>query len=119
MKTCRRCAGEVSGGAVLCRHCGSNPEETFSKRTSSMAVASLASSIAGFFMCFFIGQILGIVFGYKAREEIKNSNGSVEGESLATAGIMVGWIGIALDIAIVVFMVLAFTGALAGFLCSF
>ena len=119
MKTCRRCAEEVADEEVLCRHCESNLKEIPSKRTSAMAVASLTSSIAGFFMFFFIGQILGIVFGYKARKEIKNSTGAVQGENLATAGIIVGWVGIALDLAIVVFMVLAFTGALAGLLCSF
>jgi hypothetical protein len=48
-----------------------------------------------------IGSLLALVFGYRARREIKNSAGSQKGSGLATAGIILGWIGIAI-LAIVV-----------------
>ena len=42
-----------------------------------------------------IGSVLALVFGYRARREIKSSGGSQKGSGLATAGIILGWIGIA------------------------
>ena len=46
-----------------------------------------------------IGSLLALVFGYRARREIKNSAGSQKGSGLATAGIILGWIGIAILVA--------------------
>jgi hypothetical protein len=41
-----------------------------------------------------IGAVLALVFGYRARKEIRDSAGSKTGSGLATAGIVLGWIGI-------------------------
>lgn len=41
-----------------------------------------------------IGAVLALVFGYRARSQIKNSAGTQTGSGLATAGIILGWIGI-------------------------
>lgn len=117
MKKCRWCAEEIADEAVVCKHCGRNNEENRAVKTSGLAVASLVCSIAGLFMCLFIGQIIGIVLGYKARQEIKEAAGALEGDGLASAGIIVGWVGIAIDIVIVLMIALAFTGALAGVAC--
>jgi hypothetical protein len=46
-----------------------------------------------------IGSVLALVFGYRARREIKNSGGSQKGSGLATVGIILGWIGIAILVA--------------------
>jgi hypothetical protein len=46
-----------------------------------------------------IGSVLALVFGYRARREIKSSGGSQKGSGLATAGIILGWIGIAVLVA--------------------
>ena len=40
------------------------------------------------------GAVLALVFGYRARSQIKNSAGGQAGSGLATAGIILGWIGI-------------------------
>ena len=41
-----------------------------------------------------IGSILALVFGYIAKREIRESSEPIEGNGLATAGIVLGWVGI-------------------------
>jgi uncharacterized membrane protein len=65
-------------------------------QTNGMAIASVLSAVlwlAG------IGAVLALVFGYRARWEIKNSAGRQTGSGLATAGITLGWIGITILVA--------------------
>ena len=45
---------------------------------------------------------LAIVYGNKAKGEIGRSSGNLTGGGLATAGIIMGWIGIALTVLLVV-----------------
>lgn len=66
-------------------------------KTNGLAIASLACSIGGFFVCG-IGFILGLVFGYMAKSQIDQSGGTQQGRGMAVAGIIVGWIGIALAV---------------------
>jgi Domain of unknown function (DUF4190) len=76
-------------------------------KTNGLAIASLACSIGGFFVCG-IGFILGIVFGYMAKSQIDQSGGTQQGRGMAVAGIIVGWIGIALAVVgIVVLIIIA------------
>jgi hypothetical protein len=60
-------------------------------QVNGMAIASLLLAVlwlAG------IGAVLALVFGYRARSEIRKSAGGQTGSGLATAGIILGWIGI-------------------------
>jgi Domain of unknown function (DUF4190) len=59
------------------------------------AIASLVCSIAAFFVPIVIGSVLGIVFGNMARRRIAAEPG-LEGASLARAGVIIGWTGLAL-----------------------
>ena len=56
-----------------------------------MAIASL---VMGLLWMYWIGSILAICLGYAARREIRNNPGRIEGQGMATAGIVLGWIGI-------------------------
>lgn len=64
------------------------------KRNNGLAIASLVCACAGFL--FFVPGILGIVFGFIARSQIRQSGGTQGGDGLALAGIIVGfaWIGL-------------------------
>jgi hypothetical protein len=75
------------------------------QRTSGYAVASLVLGIAGFFVFPVIPSILAIVFGGKAREEMR-ANPAIGGDGLATAGIVLGWVGVAITGIVLVFGVL-------------
>jgi hypothetical protein len=63
------------------------------KRNNGLAVASLVCSCAGFVVL--IPAVLGIIFGFIARSQIRRSGGTQGGDGLATAGIIVGFAWIA------------------------
>jgi len=60
------------------------------KKTNGLAVASLVCSCAGI-LFFGVPGIVGIIFGFVARSQIRRSNGAQGGEGLALAGIIVGF----------------------------
>jgi hypothetical protein len=70
--------------------------------TNGMAIASLVLGLV--WMCG-LGSILALVFGYQAKGQIDRSNGTQTGRGLAVAGIVLGWIGVAV---LVVYVVLGF-----------
>lgn len=72
-------------------------------KTNGMAIASLVSSLVC--LCG-VGSILGIVFGFMAKKQIRESNGTQTGGGLATAGIILGIVGILAALAYVVLVVL-------------
>ena len=57
---------------------------------------AIASVLLGVLWILGIGSVFALIFGYRARREIKNSGGNQTGLGLATAGIVLGWIGIAI-----------------------
>lgn len=76
--------------------------------TSGWAIASLICSIAGWLGFWFVGHLLGVIFGHLALREIAASEGRIEGRGLATAGLVVGYIGLGLTVLCVVGFVLLF-----------
>lgn len=62
-------------------------------RTSGLAVSAL---VLGILWIYGLGSILAIVLGSVARKQIDRSGGGQTGRGMATAGIVLGWIGIAL-----------------------
>ena len=79
--------------------------ENHAQRTSGYAIASLILGIAGFFVFPIVPSILAIVFGQKAREEFRRDS-TAGGDGLATAGIVLGWVGLALTAIGLVFLLL-------------
>lgn len=66
-------------------------------KTNGLAIASLVLGIAGlvFYACG-VGSILALVFGYMARGQIDRDPQNQGGRGMAIAGIIMGWIGIAI-----------------------
>jgi len=77
------------------------------KTTSILAILSTISGAASFFVVPLIGAIAALITGYMAKTEIKKSNGTIEGEGFATAGIVMGWINIGLALMVCCLIVLA------------
>jgi hypothetical protein len=67
--------------------------------TSGLAIASLVLGLIGWMLCG-VGSVIAIVLGYIARNQIKQSWGRETGSGMATAGIILGFIGLALWMAL-------------------
>jgi len=84
----------------------------YSGKRNSEAVGSLTAGLVGLVMfCLVIppvlGGILAILLALKARRTIAASNGAETGEGMATAGLVIGIV----DLAVVGLYVLFFVGA--------
>jgi hypothetical protein len=88
-------------------------EARYGAPNSGKAIAALICGIVGLTSCALVG-IVAIVLGNQARAEIAASGGQIEGEGLARAGLIMGWISVALMaigavVLVIVFVVLAAT----------
>jgi hypothetical protein len=75
-------------------------------RTNGLAIASLCCSIGGF-VVFGVPSILGVIFGFVGRSQIKRSNGAQKGDGLALAGIIIGLVVSAFWLLVVIAVVVA------------
>lgn len=83
-------------------------------RTSTMAVMSLIFGILSYVFLPFIGALVAVICGHAARSEIRRAPpGTVDGDGMALAGLILGWIQIVLSILAIVGFFLFFLGVLA------
>lgn len=80
-------------------------------RTNGMAIASM---VLGILWLYWIGSVLALVFGYIARRQIQESRGNQGGAGMATAGIVLGWIGVGILSLFFVFIIITAIGASAS-----
>ncbi len=60
-------------------------------RTSSLSILSLIFGISGWTVFPFVGGIVAIVTGHMAKQEIRQSEGELGGDGIATAGLVLGY----------------------------
>jgi len=131
-KVCPYCSERVRAEAVKCRFCGewfqdrtqpetaanrqSPPLENHDARprpeahTSGRAIASFLFALLGGGL----GAIPAVVLGRQARQEIRNSEGSIKGDGWAYAGLVLGWTQLAvLGVVALVMMGNALSGSSA------
>ena len=94
-----------------------NPPPSFGPQTSSLAVISLISGIASFFIVPVLGALAAIITGSIAKKDIRQSGGRLTGAGLATWGSVLGWINIALGLVAICFIVLAVVGVVSIPVC--
>ncbi len=80
-------------------------------KTSITAIISLIAGILGFLQVLpIIGPLAAIITGHIAKKEIRNSNGMVTGNGMATAGLIMGYIALALGLCACLIFTLTFFG---------
>ncbi len=97
------------------------PQYPQGPRESGKATAALVLGICGLVFCPLICSVIALVLGYQARDEIARSNGWITGGGSAKAGIVLGWIGVAISAFFVIIVIIvaatdpsAFDEAAAG-----
>lgn len=86
---------------------------TVARPTSSLAVVSLVFGILGWTVLPAVGAVVAVITGHMARAEIRRSAGQLEGDGMAVAGLVLGWLMIGLAIAAVLAFILFFGGIAA------
>ncbi len=66
--------------------------------TSTTAIISLIAGILGLSAFPILGSIIALVTGYMAKGEITRSGGTIGGSGLATAGLILGYVGVGLTV---------------------
>ncbi len=73
----------------------------------SLAIVSLVLSILGLIAVLPVaGSIVGVITGNIARREIRQNPNQYSGDNLARAGVILGWIGIALSVMLITILCL-------------
>ncbi len=71
--------------------------------------------ILGLVCCGFVTGIIAVVLGGQAKNEIAQSHGAQTGEGMAKAGVILGWVAIALSIlGIIAWIALVAIGTTSG-----
>jgi hypothetical protein len=127
MVACPHCQLDVSPRAQACPRCG-EPGPAYSafvappptsargtvesvmasvNRTEPYAIASIVCAVGNFVGLFLIGAVLAVIFGKMAERRI-DENPALEGAGLARAGIVVGWVGVGVVMAMILLGITAF-----------
>lgn len=62
---------------------------------------------------FFIGSLVAVITGHAGRRQIRQSGGLQGGDGLALTGLVLGWIGLAMNLLLVCLLVLGIFGLVA------
>lgn len=90
---------------------GGIPPGPYQVPNNGMAVASMIFGILGLTFLYGIGAIVALILGYIGKGQVDRSQGHQAGRGFAIAGIVMGWIGLALTVLFVAFFVSIFAVA--------
>jgi hypothetical protein len=80
------------------------------RQTSALAIISLVSGLLGWTFLPLVGSLVAIVTGHMARAEIQRSNGQMDGDGLAIAGLVLGWLVFAVSVLTILAFIFFFGG---------
>jgi hypothetical protein len=64
--------------------------------TSTAAILSLVFGIVSWVALPFVGAVVAVIAGHIARGDIRRAGGRLDGDGLAVAGLVLGWVQLAL-----------------------
>ena len=103
LKQCTNCRGNLADFVAVCPYCGvSQPVPQIAMAQSEWGVPpqnsnkALASLICGVILCFAPASIAAVILGHLALSDIKRSAGRISGHGMALAGLVMGYVGVAL-----------------------
>lgn len=82
--------------------------------TNIWAIISVISGVLGWLGVFGLGGIAAVICGHVAKSQIKNSAGRQGGDGLATIGLVLGYLNIALVLVGICLFVLITVGVISG-----
>ena len=85
------------------------------RTTNPLAIVSLVSGILGWTLLPFVASLIAIITGHMARSAIRREPDRYDGDGLAIAGLVLGWVAVALAVLFVAVALLLF-GSIAAFL---
>ena len=91
-----------------------NPPTIQGPSNSVWAIASLIAGVLAWLGVFGLGGLAAVISGHIAKKEIRNSAGRLTGDGLATAGLVLGYINLALFLVGICFFVLMMVGAIGA-----
>jgi hypothetical protein len=82
-------------------------------QTSTLAITSLVTGIACWFVLPLIGALIAVITGHMAKKEIRESAGRLSGLDLANAGLVLGYVHLAISAIGVCLGIMFFAGLCA------
>jgi uncharacterized membrane protein len=84
--------------------------------TNTMAVISLATGIASWFVLPLVGGVVAVVTGHIAKKEIRQTG--QQGDGLATVGLVLGYLHLAVVALVILILFLVFGAVMAALVSS-
>ena len=84
------------------------PPMPAAKKDSVLAIVSLVCGLVGWTFLPLIGAIAAIITGHLAKKEIRDSAGTLSGNGMATAGLIMGYVQIGFVLLAIICMVTFF-----------
>lgn len=81
---------------------------------STLSLTSLIMGILGWFFIPVVGAIIAVITGHLAKKEIKESDGALGGDTMATIGLVLGYSHLALILCICLLAIILVPAFFAG-----
>ncbi len=91
------------------------PTTPAAKRDSTLAIISLITGILGWTILPFISSIVAVITGHLAKKEIRESGGTMAGDGMALAGLILGYTMIGLSILLIILVIAIIVGLVPWF----